>query len=186
MNEQADRLASQRKLEQLQSVIHHEISKSSVAKKECMDIENMSHNWMTPIIQYLIDNSLPKELDLAKKVWMQAAKYTILDKELYKRGISTPILKCLDEDQANYVMRKIYEGICGTHSGGRTMAVKVLRTGYFWPTLSKDCSIFVKKSIPCQQHGPHIHQYADTLHSITSPWPFIIWGILGPFPLAKG
>ncbi|XP_027345697.1 uncharacterized protein LOC113857730 [Abrus precatorius] len=173
MNEQADklaRLASQRKPGQLQSVIHQEIHTPSISKQECMNIENRPQNWMTSIIQYLTSSSLPNDPTLAKKIRIQAAKYILLGKELYKRGISTPMLKCLDEDQASYVMRKIREGICGTHSGGRTMATKILRVGYFCLTLSKDCHIFVKKCIPCQQHDPHIYQYADTIHPIN--WRF--------------
>ncbi|XP_027348001.1 uncharacterized protein LOC113859419 [Abrus precatorius] len=139
MNEQADKLAklaSQRKPGQLQSVIHQEILKPSIAKKECMDIENMPHNWTTPIIQYLTNNSLPNNPDSAKKIRMHIAKYLLLGKDLYRRGISTPMLKCLNDNQANYVMREIHEGICGTHSGGRTMAAKILRAGYYWPILS--------------------------------------------------
>ncbi|XP_027351054.1 uncharacterized protein LOC113862116 [Abrus precatorius] len=124
----------------------------------------------------------------AKKIKAHAAKYLLLGKELYRRGISIPMLKCLEDDQAKYVMREIHEGICGTHSGGRTMAAKVLRAGYYWPTITQDCQLFVKRCIPCQQHGPHLRQHADTLRHISSPWPFAIWGmdLLGPFPLAKG
>ncbi|XP_027346488.1 uncharacterized protein LOC113858178 [Abrus precatorius] len=191
MNPRADRLAklaSQRKPGQLHSVVHQQIIQPSVAKQECMDIEKSSHNWMTPLIQYLTDGSLPEDIASAKKIKVHAAKYLLLGKELYRRGVSTPMLKCLDDDQANYVMREIHEGICGTHSGGRTTAAKVLRAGYYWPTITQDCHLFVKKCIPCQQHGPHLHQHADTLCHISSPWPFAIWGmdLLGPFPLAKG
>ncbi|XP_027351204.1 uncharacterized protein LOC113862312 [Abrus precatorius] len=162
MNERANRLArlaSQRKPGQLQSVVHQEILQPSIVKQECMDIENSSHNRMTPLIRYLIDGSLPKDLASAKKIKMHAAKYLLLGKDLYRRGISTPMLKCLDDDQANYVMREIHE----------------------------DCHVFVKKCIPCQQHGTHLHQHADTLRPISSPWPFAIRGmdLLGPFPLAK-
>ncbi|XP_027338066.1 uncharacterized protein LOC113852005 [Abrus precatorius] len=190
MNERADRLArlaSQRKPGQLQSVIHQEILQPSITIQECMDIENVPHNWMTPIIQYLTNGSLLNNSDSAKKIRMHAAKYLLLGKDLYKRGISTPMLKCLDDNQANYVMRKIHEGIYGTHSGGRTMAAKILKAGYYWPTLSQDCHMFVKKCIPYQQHGPQLHQHADTLRPISFPWPFAIWGmdLLGPFPLAK-
>nr|KYP63283.1 Pro-Pol polyprotein [Cajanus cajan] len=108
--------------------------------------------------------------------------------ELYKRGISSPLLKCLAPDQANYVLREIHEGICGTHSGGRTLAAKVIRAGYYWPTLASDCVKFVQQCKPCQQFGPITHQPPEELHPITVPWPFSIWGmdILGPFPPAKG
>ncbi|XP_027356898.1 uncharacterized protein LOC113866216 [Abrus precatorius] len=191
MNERANRLArlaSQRKLGQLQSMVHQEILQSSITKQECMDIENSSHNWMTSIIRYLIDGSLPEDPTSAKKIKMHAANYLLLGKDLYRRGISTPMLKCLDDDQASYVIKEIHEGIYGTHSGGRTMAAKILRAGYYWPTLTQDCHLFVKKCIPCQQHGLHLHQHADTLRPISSPWPFAIWrmDLLGPFPLAKG
>ncbi|XP_027338057.1 uncharacterized protein LOC113851996 [Abrus precatorius] len=172
MNARADRLAklaSQRKPGQLQSVVHQQITQPSVAKQECMDMENSSHNWMTPLIRYLTDGSLPQDTASAKKIKAHAAKYLLLGKELYRRGISTPMLKCLDNDQANYVMREIHEGICGTHSGRRTMAAKVLRAGYYWPTITQDCHLFVKKCIPCQQHGPHLRQHADTLRHISSP-----------------
>ncbi|XP_027362630.1 uncharacterized protein LOC113870236 [Abrus precatorius] len=190
MNERANRLArlaSQRKPGQLQSVIHQEILQPSITKQECMDIENTPQNWMTSIIQYLTSNSLPKDPVSAKKIRMHAAKYLLLSKDLYRRGILTPMLKCLDDDQASYVMREIHEGICGTHSGERTMAAKILRAGYYWPTLAQDCHVFVRKCIPYQQHGPHLHQHADILRPISSPWPFSIWGmdLIGPFPLAK-
>ncbi|XP_027362569.1 uncharacterized protein LOC113870170 [Abrus precatorius] len=191
MNERADRLArlaSQRKPGQLQSVVHQEIIQPSIARQECMDIENLSHNWMTPLIRYLTDGNLPEDTASAKKIKAHAAKYLLLGKELYRRGISTPMLKCLDDDQANYVIREIHESICGTHSDGRTMAAKVLSAGYYWPTITQDCHLFVKQYIPCQQHGPHLHQHADTVRHISSPWPFAIWemDLLGPFLLAKG
>ncbi|XP_027337362.1 uncharacterized protein LOC113851071 [Abrus precatorius] len=134
MNERADmpaRLASQRKLGQLQSMVHQEILQPSITKQECMDIENSSHNWMTPIIRYLIDGSLPEDPTSAKKIKMHAAKYLLLSKDLYRRGISTPMLKCLDDDQASYVIKEIHEGICGTYSGGQIMAVKILRAGSY-------------------------------------------------------
>nr|KYP31610.1 Transposon Ty3-I Gag-Pol polyprotein [Cajanus cajan] len=112
----------------------------------------------------------------------------MISNELYRRGFSTPLLKCIDTHQADYIIREIHEGICGSHSGGRTLAAKVLRVGYYWPTLKGDCAEFVKKCVQCQKHGNIIHASATELHSINSPWPFTLWGIdvLGPFPVAKG
>jgi len=37
-----------------------------------------------------------------------------------------------------YVLRKIHEGICGNHLGPRSLMGKVVRAGYFWPTMQKD------------------------------------------------
>ncbi|XP_027364665.1 uncharacterized protein LOC113871761 [Abrus precatorius] len=181
MNEQADKLAklaSQRKLGQLKSVIHQEVLKPSIAKKECIDIENVPHNWMTPIIQYLTDSSLPNNPESAKKIRMHAAKYFLLGKDLYRRGISTPMLKCLNDGQANYVTREIHEGIYGIHSGGRTMAAKILRVGYYLPTLSQDCHMFTNGQAKAA-NKVILHELKRRLGSAKEEWveklPEVLW-----------
>nr|KYP38476.1 Gypsy retrotransposon integrase-like protein 1 [Cajanus cajan] len=190
MKDQADqlaRLASSRKPGQLRSTIHLELPASSIPQ-ECMPIERPTSSWMTNIINYIINSSEPSDPLEAKKVRTQAARYSVIACELYRRGFSTPLLKCLDQPQADYVLREVHEGICGSHSGARTLAAKVLRAGYYWPTLKTDCAEYVKKCKQCQQHGNLIHASAEQLHSVSAPWPFALWGIdiLGPFPLAKG
>ncbi|KAL2246917.1 UNVERIFIED_CONTAM: hypothetical protein Sindi_2544000 [Sesamum indicum] len=35
-------------------------------------------------------------------------------------------------------MREIHEGSCGNHSGARLLAQKIIRQGFYWPTLAKD------------------------------------------------
>jgi len=53
----------------------------------------------------------------------KASYYIILDNELFKRGLKTPLLKCLKNQQANYVIKELHEGICGLHIGGRVQVV---------------------------------------------------------------
>jgi len=55
--------------------------------------------------------------------------------DLYKREYGQPLLKCVTAEQAQYIIKELHEGICGYHSGARTMATRVLRAGYFWPTI---------------------------------------------------
>ena len=107
---------------------------------------------------------------------------------LYKRGFSTPILKCIGKEDANYVLREVHEGICGNHIGARTLAAKILRQGYYWPTMIKDATELVKKCKTCQKHAQISHLPSERLTSITSPWPFQLLGldILGPLPIGKG
>jgi len=63
----------------------------------------------------------------------------------------------------------------------------VLRIGYYWPKIRKDCVEYVKKCEECQKFGNISHLPAEEFHSIVAPWPFAIWGvdILEPFPLSK-
>jgi len=92
-----------------------------------------AHNWTTPYIQYLQTDNPPPDAD---KTWLaKAAKYTTIGDDLYKRGYGQPLLKCVAAEQAQYIIKELHESICGYHSGARTMATRILRVGYFWPTI---------------------------------------------------
>lgn len=49
------------------------------------------------------------------------------------------------------MLSEIHKGICRNYSGGKTLAQKTLRQGYYWPTMNKDAINFVKKCDQCQQ-----------------------------------
>ena len=93
------------------------------------------NSWMTPIVSFLQDGYLPQDADEARKIRKKATRFTILNDALYKRGISMSYLKCVDEDEAKYILEEIHEGICGDHAGPRSLVSKVIRTSYFWPTI---------------------------------------------------
>ena len=90
---------------------------------------------MTPIISFLQDGRLPQDIEEAKKVRKRTTRFTILNDTLYKRGLSMPYLKCVDEEEAEYILKEIHEGVCGDHASARSLVSKVIRTGYFWPTM---------------------------------------------------
>lgn len=61
--------------------------------------------------------------------------YTIIDGNLYRRSLSKPLLHYLKARDADYVIRKMHEGICENHSRVRTLDQKVIRARFFWPTM---------------------------------------------------
>ncbi|XP_020203942.1 uncharacterized protein LOC109789410 [Cajanus cajan] len=168
-NERADQLArlatSSGKPGQLRTTLHLELAVPSIDSTDCLSVSKPSPTWMTDITRFISEGVEPTCPSAAKKLRTQAARYL-----------------------ANYVLREVHEGICGSHTGGRTLAAKVLQAGYYWPTLKTDCMEFVKKCVQCQKHGNLIHASAEQLHNINSPWSFALWGmdILRPFPMAKG
>ena len=105
---------------------------------------------------------------------------------LYKRDFFRPYLRCLSSEEVDYVMREIYEGICGNHSGSQSLVHKLIRAGYYWPTIQKDAHAYVKTCDKCQRFGNLIRQLTEELTLMTAPWPFAQWGldIMGPFPIA--
>ena len=145
-------------------------------------------NWMDPIWDYINDGTLSDDPKEAAKIRVRSSRFTNHKGSLYKRGFFTPFLKCIAGEDTEYVLSEVHEGICGNHIGARTLAGKVLRQGYYWPTMLKDATNLVKRCRICQEHAKISRLPAEPLTSITSPWPFQQWGldILGPLPIGKG
>ena len=83
-------------------------------------------NWTTPLVSYLKNGVLSKGKEVARKLKVQVARFILMKDVLYKRGFSRPYLRCLGPDEADYVMREVHEGICGNHSGSRSLAHKLI------------------------------------------------------------
>ena len=112
-------------------MIQETLHEPSIDKKEIINIEEGSPSWRSPILKYLQSEQLPDDSKEAAKIKKSAIFYTIIDGQLYKRGYSTPLLKCIDKEQALYVMAEVHEGVCGHHLGGRSLSGKILRARYY-------------------------------------------------------
>ena len=80
-------------------------------------------------------------------------------------------------------MREVHEGICGNHSGSRSLVHKLVRARYYWPTMQKDAEAYVRACDKCQRFSNIIRQPTEELTPMTAAWPFVQWGldIMGPF-----
>jgi hypothetical protein len=163
---------------------------SITPKLDVMETEERSTNpeWATDVIQYLRDRFLPRDKLLSRKVKMHSARYVLVGGVLYRRGYTEPILKCLTNSEAKYVLKEIHEGVCGNHSGSRMLAHKAMRAGYYWPTMNKDSVKLVQQCDKCQRFARVMKNPLEKLNPISSPWPFAKWGvdIVGPMPPGKG
>ena len=129
-------------------------------------------NWMTLIFGYLKEGKLPQRKDEARKLRIKLAKYVLKDEVLYKRGFSQPYLRYLASDEANYVLREVHKGACGNHSGARSIVHKVVRAGYYWPTIQADAKAYVKVCDQCQRFSSIPRQPSEYLTPMMAPWPF--------------
>ena len=73
-----------------------------------------ANSWMTPIIAFLQDKHLPQNTEEAKKFKKRAARFTILNDTLYKKGFSMPYLKCVDKEEAQYILAETTKGFAKT------------------------------------------------------------------------
>ena len=57
---------------------------------------------------FIQDERLPQDTTKAKKVKKRAARFTILNDTSYKKGFSMPYLKCVDKEEAKYILEEIH------------------------------------------------------------------------------
>ena len=140
---------------------------------------------MTHYKRYLADGILPLEPTKARVVKKNSSKYTLIDGDLFIHWYTHPILIWVSGEQCTRIIAELHKGICGSHIGGRALSSKVIRTGYYWPTMREDCTRYGQRCKQCQQHVDWHKVPPEELRSIHSPWPFHTWeiDILGSFPL---
>ncbi|XP_015937141.1 uncharacterized protein LOC107462965 [Arachis duranensis] len=153
-----------------------------------LHITTLSSSWLDPITNFLEHGQVPGDEKDAAKLRREAAKYAVIQGQLFRKGLSQPLLKCLHPDQTDYVLKEVHEGCCGHHIGGKALARKLIRAGYYWPSMMADSKEFVKKCIKCQQNANFAKAPASELSVLTISRPFAQWGVdlLGPFPVGPG
>ena len=79
-------------------------------------------SWMDPITQFLKEDILLEEKIEADKIRKKATS-------------SGPYLLCVHPDKTELLLEEMHEGICGSHTGGRSLAHRAITQGYWWPNM---------------------------------------------------
>jgi len=90
------KLANTKKVGHLKTIIQETLQTPTIDAEEIMAKEEEEPNLMTPYKNFLIWGELPLNKDEARHLKRKASYYVILNGELFKRGLTTPLLKCLN------------------------------------------------------------------------------------------
>lgn len=80
-----------------------------------------------------------------------------------------PYLGCVEEDEAKYILEEIQEGICGDRMDPRSLANKIIKIGYFLPTMQRDAKEFFKRCDKCPRFGNIQRVPGEKMTAIASP-----------------
>ena len=145
--------------------------------EELQDPAQGTKSWTQPILNYLNNGDIPKD-ENPRAFRTKVSRYTIIDNILYKQSLAGPYLRCLEFHETTEVLKDIHEGDCGNHAGGRSLFLKVLRTGYYWPTMRKAAMVYAQKCDACQRHSNILHQPAEPMYHMVSLWPVMKCGMI--------
>ena len=124
-----------------------------VLKTRIIDVKlialGLGMSWIDPIKAHIQTGWLPNDVTKARKFVVRALKYSLIDEILYKRSYVVPYLRCLRPDEAFLALEEVHEGICGQHLGGRALAHKITRLGFYWLEMMADAKEYLKKCDRC-------------------------------------
>ena len=130
--------------------------------------------WYTDIVYVLLNMNTPPSLSKteARFLKLKAVNYCIIDKCLYWKNASGILLKCLPEFDAEKINQEFHEGECGGHLYWKSTANKILRAGFYWPTLFPDVHKMTTTCHKCQLFEGKRKLLPLPLHPITVEAPF--------------
>lgn len=108
-----------------------------------------------------------------------------MDNQLFRRSLTEPLLKCVGKEEAETALVEVHTSIYEEHLAGKNLVLKIMRYGFFWPTMRQDCEDFTRRCKPCQLYSSVSHRPSTSFSPITSPCPFFMWGIDLVGPLLK-
>lgn len=182
------RLASTKRLDNNRSIIQAVLVSPSVPKQSLVRQVTVQHSWLSEIKDFIATKKLPQDEVESKKLRRRASWFTMINGKVYKRGFSTPLLRCVSSEEGQGIFSEVHRGNCGHHLRGGSLVKKTIRAGYYWPTMESDAQEYVCCCDACQKHVNFHLSPSEELYTVTILWPFSQWGmdILGPFSLALG
>ena len=143
-NTQADslaRLASSAKTSNTRNIIREVLPNPSI--NVMVSTIDRSKTWMKPLIKYLQQKHPPRKWKWSSNPSEESLMVWILWWNPLQKSYTHPLLKCVTPEEGNYILREIHEGGCGIHQRVIIVINKVLRSGFYWPSLRSDAKTLI-------------------------------------------
>ncbi|RVW29186.1 Transposon Ty3-I Gag-Pol polyprotein [Vitis vinifera] len=146
--------------------------------------------WYSHIANFLVTGEVPSEWSAQDKRHFFAKIHAYYWEEpfLFKYCADQIIRKCVPEQEQSGILSHCHDNACGGHFASQKTAMKVIQSGFWWPSLFKDAHSMCKGCDRCQRLGKLTRRNMMPLNPILIVDVFDVWGIdfMGPFPMSFG
>ena len=142
------------------------------------------------IAKYLATGEIPDEWKAhdKKNFFTKIHSYYWEEPFLLKYCADQIIKRCVPEGEQQGILSHCHENACGGHFSSQKTAMKVLQSGFYWPSLFKDAYAMCRSCNRCQRLGKLSRCNMMPLNLILVIDLFDVWGIdfMGPFTTSFG
>ena len=147
-------------------------------KEHIMDKYSNS-SWYANIVYVLLHLQCPSHLNKkeSRSLKLKATKYCLVNKKWHWKDQRGLLLKCLEKSEIELVISESHEGACGGHRYWKATASKILRSGYYWPSLFSYVYKKIRDCILCQKFVGKQKLQSLPLKPIAVNATFQQWGL---------
>ena len=112
-----------------QVILNEDLCKPTEVKGKMVHFQQVrvGPNWMDPIVLFLKEDILLEDKSEADKVRRKVPYFWQSENQkLYKRSFSGPYLLCIHPEMSELLLEDLHEGICGSHTGGRSLSHRAI------------------------------------------------------------
>ncbi|KAM2101230.1 hypothetical protein ACFX1T_028276 [Malus domestica] len=157
--------------------------------EQLLSIE-VSTPWYADLVNFLVSKQVPSTLSKVQrdKLKHDARFYVWDDPYLWKYCPDQIVRRCVPNSDFNSILAFCHSYACGGYFGTQRTALKVLESGFYWPTLFKDARMFCLTCDRCQRTCSIGAKDQMPQAPIFNVEIFDVWGIdfMGPFPSSFG
>ena len=137
-----------------------------------------SNPWYAHIANYLVTKELPKEWTTQERRFFLSMVHAYYWEKpfLYKYCADQVIRKCVPKKEQQGILMQYHAYACGFHFSTQKTALRVLQSGFYWPTIFKDAHEVCKSCDKCQRLGKLTKRYMMPLNPILAVELFDVWG----------
>jgi hypothetical protein len=108
--------------------------------------------WYRDIVFYLRSRQFPVTMNPKerKTLKMNSNQYVFIVDILFRRNYDGIFFICVDEKKAQELMREFHEGIFLGNFAPIATAHKIIRVGFYWPSIFKESYATIRKCVSCQ------------------------------------
>jgi hypothetical protein len=135
--------------------------------------------WYGDLLVYLHKQKFDSHLsrDDRRCIHQPDPRYLLIGDILYQREVDTILQRCLIIDEAERVLNNCHSSACNGHLSSISTSQKIIRVGYFLPTLFNDCIHVVKRCDKFQLYANKAQVPPTLLHPVITVDPFCKWSI---------
>jgi hypothetical protein len=122
----------------------------------------------------LLENQNPKERRALKK---KSTQYRLINSVLFHVNYDGVLLRCLEDEDVDKVMKELHDGPAGGHFVGNTTDHKILRANYYYPTLFRDAHTYARNYKNCQISTGRGKRGVVALQTMAISKSFEQWGL---------